>query len=372
VCSTKYITVASLSNKIHLSVQTVSNRIHQWTVACVQQIHHSCHWVQQNTLAVASVFNKIWQVPVCSTKYMTGASVFNKIYDRCQCVQQNIWQLPVRSTKYMTVASVFNKIYDSFQCVQQNIWQLPVCSTKYDSFQCVQQNIWQLPVCSTKYDSCQCVQQNIWQLPVCSTKYMTVASCQQTTPQCEDSVQQNTPDSVQSPVSNKICGSCRCVQQNIPQTVEGVKMWQQVIDCHRPWQTRCKVLCQPTSLTDGHGFYDYVLMSPLPGTVAAAVNFQTHVIAFECEKCAVTFKISISFISCTVHENSPLHAIQQLAQGRVNRIGIIFKYRRLWSLRALNKPWRRAANVWCVRVWVCVILIQEVLGTATMELKGTL
>jgi hypothetical protein len=165
MCSTKYITVASLSNKIHLSEQTVSNRIHQWTVACVQQIHHSCHWVQQNTLAIANVFNKT--------------------YDSCQCVQQN-----------MTVASVFNKLHLTAKTVSNRI-HLTVNSRQ------------------------------------CPTKYVAVAA-----------------------VSNKIY----------------LRQWT-VSKCHRPWQTRCKVLCQPTSLTDGHGFYDYVLMSPLPGTVAAAVNF---------------------------------------------------------------------------------------------------
>ena len=99
---------------------------------------------------------------------------------------------------------------------------------------------WERPVSNWMYDSCQCPTkctslrrqrptEYTWQWSrQCPTIYMTVAT-----------------------VSNKICGSCRCVQQNIPQTVDGVIMWEQVIDdCHRPWQTRCKVLCQPTSLTD--------------------------------------------------------------------------------------------------------------------------
>jgi hypothetical protein len=208
VCSTKYMTAASLFNKLHLREQCPTEYTWQWTVASVQQINHSCQCVQQNILAVASVFRKIWQLPVCPTKYRTVASVSNKIYwqlpvcptkyiGSCQCVQQNIQQLPVCSTKYT----------GSCQCVQQNILAVPSVSNKiYRSCQCVQQNIWQLPVCPTKYiGSCQCVQQNVWQMPVCPTKYMTVTSASnKNTPQCVDSIQQNTPDSEQSPVSNKI------------------------------------------------------------------------------------------------------------------------------------------------------------------------
>lgn len=166
-------------------------------------------------------------------------------------------------------------MYDSRQCAQQNKWQLPVCWTKYTSKSSVQQNTtrqWAVACVRQIHDSCQGVQQNIFATASVFNKiYDSCQYVQQNTPHCVDSVQQHTPDSEQSIVSNNIYGSGHSVQQNI---VDVVKMWVQVIDdCHRPWQTRCKVVCQPTSLTDGQGFYDYVLMSPLPGTVAAAVNF---------------------------------------------------------------------------------------------------
>jgi hypothetical protein len=179
------------------------------------------------------VSNKIWQLPVCPIKYIGTCQCVQQNIWRCQCVEQNIRRCQCVQQN-MTVAGVSNKLY----------WQSPMWPTKYESCQCVQ-NMTVASVSNKIYDSYHCVQQN--------------------TPHCVDSVQQNTPDSEQSPVSNKIY---------LRQWTVSNKMWEQVIDDrHRPWQTRCKVLCQPTSLTDGHGFYDYVLMSPVPGTVAATVNF---------------------------------------------------------------------------------------------------
>jgi len=158
VCSTKYMTIASLLNKIHLREQCPTEYTWQWTVACVQQIHDSCQCVQQNILAAASVFIKIWQLPVCPTKYTWQWTVacVQQIHDSCQYVQQNTpgsEQLPV-SNKFMTVASVSNKIY----------WQLPVCSLKYMTVASMSNKI------HLAVNSCLCLT-NSWQLPVCPTKY---------------------------------------------------------------------------------------------------------------------------------------------------------------------------------------------------------
>jgi alpha-acetolactate decarboxylase len=148
----------------------------EWTLS--GRVYDSCQCAQQNT---PHCVDSIQQTATDSEQ----SPVSNKIYGSGHTVQQNMWQWPQCPKKYMAVATVSNKIYDSGHTVQQNMWHWPVSNNICGSGHSVQQNIRQWQQCPTKYVAVASVQQNVAVATVsnkiygsgqCPTIYVAVAT----------------------------------------------------------------------------------------------------------------------------------------------------------------------------------------------------